>query len=197
MTRRGALIGAGLLLLGAVLAATHAGAGPPDRALGGISAARGITGGSEEIARQAVILGVPEEELLQLQRSCREAGFTAEEFSRLMTLVTRAKLAGLPDEQLLNKLEEGLAKRAMPEKVLSALEARARRLSDAKELVDQLIMQGWLAPDYPVAVAMVADALGAGASPAGVVRAVRDGVPAATGVPDVRLAFQTPVGGDQ
>ncbi|MDF1553176.1 MAG: hypothetical protein P1P84_08950, partial [Deferrisomatales bacterium] len=153
------------------------------------SAERGATGGVGEIARQAALLGVAEAKLRDLQRACREAGFTAEEFSRLMTLVTRAKLAGLPHQQLLSKLDEGLAKRAMPERVLGALEAKARRLGDAKGVVDQLIVQGWLAPDYPMAVGLVADALGAGASPAELVRAVRDGRAGAQGVPDVRSAF--------
>jgi hypothetical protein len=160
-----------------------------DRPGGEISAERGAPGEGGETARQAAILEVPEATLEELQRACREAGFTAEEFSRLMTLVTRAKLAGLPHQQLLNKLEEGLAKRAMPGRVLRALEARARVLRDAKGVVDQLIVQGWLAPDYPLAVGLVADALGAGARPAQLLRAVRDGRPGAKGVPDVRAAF--------
>ena len=173
----------GVLLAGAVVGVTG------DRPGGGLSAESESTGEGGELARQAAILEVAETKLRELQRACREAGFTAEEFSRLMTLVTRAKLAGLPHQQLLSKLDEGLAKRAMPERVLGALEAKARRLRDAKGVVDQLIVQGWLAPDYPLAVGLVADALGAGASPAELVRAVRDGEPGAPGVPDVRSAF--------
>ena len=173
----------GVLLAGAVSGVSG------DRPGGEISAERGATGEVGELARQAAILEVAEAKLRELQRACREAGFTAEEFSRLMTLVTRAKLAGLPHQQLLSKLDEGLAKRAMPERVLGALEAKARRLRDAKGVVDQLIVQGWLAPDYALAVGLVADALGAGASSAELVRAVRDGVPGAPGVPDVRSAF--------
>ena len=173
----------GVLLAGVVVGVSG------DRPGGGLSAESGSTGEGGELARQAAILEVAEAKLRELQRACREAGFTAEEFSRLMTLVTRAKLAGLPHQQLLSKLDEGLAKRAMPERVLGALEAKARRLRDAKGVVDQLIVQGWLAPDYPLAVGLVVDALGAGASPAELVRAVRDGEPGAPGVPDVRSAF--------
>lgn len=173
----------GVLVAGAVTGLAR------DRAGGEISAERGTPGKGGEIARQAAILEVPEATLAELQRACREAGFTAEEFSRLLTLVTRAKLAGLPHQQLLNKLDEGLAKRAMPGRVLRALEARARVLRDAKGVVDQLIVQGWLAPDYPLAVGLVADALGAGARPAQLLRTVRDGKPGAKGVPDVRAAF--------
>ena len=173
----------GVLLLGAAPAVSG------DRPVGGISAERGAAGEGGELARQATILEVEEVKLRELQRACRAAGFTAEEFSRVMTLVTRAKLAGLPHQQLLNKLDEGLAKRALPERVLRALETRARCLRDAKGVVDQLIVQGWLAPDYPLAVGLVADAIGAGASQADLVRAVRDGEPGAPGVPDVRSAF--------
>ena len=96
------------------------------------------------------------------------------------------------DEQLLNKLDEGLAKQVMPEKVLQALESRGRHLRDAKEVVDQLIMQGWTTPDYELAVALVADAMGAGQTPSQIVRVVRDGVPGSPGAPDVARAFLAP-----
>jgi len=148
---------------------------------------------AESLARHAELLGVPTAKLAQLRDDCRVAGFTSEEFARLLALVTRAKLTGLPHQQLLTKLGEGLAKGALPERILRALEIRARFLRDAKEeVVDPLIVQGWRARDYPLAVGLVADALGAGASAAELVRSVRHNGPCASKVPDVRTAFVAP-----
>ncbi|MBE0618184.1 MAG: hypothetical protein IH608_09705 [Proteobacteria bacterium] len=60
----------------------------------------------------------------------------------------------------------------------------------AKGLVDVLIMEGWDAPDYPMAVQMVSDALEAGAGSSEVLRAVREGRPCRQGVPDPHAAFR-------
>lgn len=148
---------------------------------------------AESLALHAELLGVSPAKLTQLRDDCRAAGFTSEEFARLLALVTRAKLTGLPHQQLLSKLDEGLAKEALPERTLRALEVRARYLRDAKEeVVDPLIVQGWRARDYPLAVGLVADALGAGASAAELVNSVRRNESCASRVPDVRTAFIAP-----
>jgi len=145
---------------------------------------------AQRLFRQAVSLGVAEGELDSLVRGCRDAGFTGSEIQRVLRLVAGAKLAGLPHVELLNKLREGLAKGAPPDAVDAALGKKAQSLRKAKGLVDSLIMEGWEAPDYAMAVQMVSDALEGGASPSEILCAVREGKPCGEGIADVRHAFR-------
>jgi len=150
-------------------------------------------GADEEVRRlfrQSVALGVPEKDLARLMDASRQAGFTAGESQRVLRLVAGAKLAGLPHFDLLNKFREGLAKGAGPDAIQGALEQKAQSLRRAKGLVDALIMEGWDAPDYPMAVQMVSDALEVGAGSSDILRSVREGRPCAAGVPDLRAAFR-------
>lgn len=144
----------------------------------------------QQLLRQAVALGVPEAELTDLVRRCREAGFASVEVRRVLALVRKAKLAGLPHDDLLNKLREGLAKRAPPEAVERAVEGKAQSLRRAKTLVDLLLSEGCTAPNYVLALQCVADALEGGADPADVLRAVREGGSLGPGLPEVGGAFR-------
>lgn len=151
-------------------------------------------GGAEEVRRlfrQAVALGVTERELGRLVESAREAGFTEGELQRVLRLVAGAKLGGLPHFDLLNKLREGLAKRANPDAIQAALEHKAQSLRRAKGLADSLILEGWSTRDYSLTVQMLSDALDAGASPADILRSVREGKPCGEGMPDLRSAFRS------
>ena len=67
------------------------------------------------VYRQSLALGIPEEELSALASRCQEEGFTTGEVRRVLALIAKAKLAGLPHGDLLAKLREGLAKGASPE----------------------------------------------------------------------------------
>ena len=145
---------------------------------------------TQRMLRQAAALGIPKRDLDDLVKGCRGAGFTSSEVRRVLSLMTRAKLAGLPHGDLLNKLREGLAKKARPEVIEKAVETKAQSLRAAKSLVDSLLAEGHVAPDYSLAVQVVADALEGGAGPADVLRAVREGRPPGNGVPDVRRAFR-------
>ncbi len=158
--------------------------------VGGATPARGGQRPAEPLIDHAADLGVTPEELEQILGGCRAAGFTREEVERVLHLVERAKLAGLPQGDLVNKLREGLAKGVSPEGIGRALERKAQTLKRAKSLVDTLVVDGWEARDYRIAVQLVADALDAGLSPAEVLRSVRQGHAAREGMPDVRTAFQ-------
>lgn len=140
--------------------------------------------------RQSIALGIPEADLTDLVNRCRFAGFTAAELRRMLSLMSRAKLAGLPHDDLLNKLREGLAKGAQPEAIERAVESKAQTLRRSKSLVDSLLAEGRSAPDYAFALKVVADALDVGASPADILRSVRDGRPPSDGTPDIRGAFR-------
>lgn len=145
---------------------------------------------TQRMLRQSVALGIPEAELTEAVKGCRDAGFTASEMRRILSLMTRAKLAGLPHDDLLNKLREGLAKKARPDAVEKAVEAKAQSLRAAKSLVDALLSEGHVAPNYGLAVKVVADALEGGAAPVDVLRAIREGRPPGEGIPDVRRVFR-------
>ena len=53
-----------------------------------------------------------------------------------------------------------------------------------------VLAEGRTAPDYALAIKVVADALDAGAAPADVLTSVREDRPLRAGVPDVRGAFR-------
>jgi hypothetical protein len=142
------------------------------------------------VFRQSVALGVPEGELTALIDKCREQGFTTAEVQRLLALIAKAKLAGLPHDDLLRKLREGLAKNAGPEVVDAALQAKAQTLRRAKTVVDTLLLDEWSAPSYELAVKITADALDYGASVQTILSVVREGSPRPDGMPDVASAFR-------
>jgi hypothetical protein len=143
----------------------------------------------KSLADQLASLGVAKGDVTQLVQACRAAGFTEAEVRRVLRLVVRAELAGLPHRALVNKLREGLAKRATPEGIEGAMEKRAQTLRQAKGLTDVLLVEGWVTSDYGLSLQMVADVLEAGASPSDVLRSVREGRPLGE-VPDVRAMFR-------
>jgi hypothetical protein len=145
--------------------------------------------------KESVALGVPEDELAELVAACRAQGMASAEIQRLLGLIAKAKLAGLPHEDLLLKLKEGLAKGASPELIDAALAGKAQTLRRAKTLVDNLLMEGYAAEDYNLAIKMVADALDAGLSPQQVLTMVRGGqqLQPPPGTPDPGKVFRLAV----
>ena len=141
------------------------------------------------VYRESVALGIPEEEMARLVADCRARGLTTMEVQRLLSLIARAKLAGLPHKDLLFKLREGLVKSASPELIDAALAGKAQTLKRAKGLVDGLIVEGYVAKDYELAIQVVGDALEIGMSPQGVLTLVRDGGSPPQGMPDPGQLF--------
>ncbi len=150
----------------------------------------GIENGDLWVYRQSVALGVPEAEISALVADCRTQGYTTAEVQRILALIVKAKLAGLPHADLLKKLREGLAKRAGPDTIDAALSAKAQTLKRAKSVVDSLLVEEWSAPDYEWAVKVVADALDFGASVQTVLNVARRIEPRPEGMPDVASAFR-------
>jgi hypothetical protein len=143
------------------------------------------------VFRESVVLGVPEADLAHLVADCKEQSFTISEIQRLLSLIARAKLAGLPHKDLLLKLREGLEKEASPELVYSALAHKALILRRAKTTVDTLLLEGFAAPDYEMAIKIVGDALEAGMEVQGILSSVRKSEGAVKGLPDPLEAFDT------
>ncbi len=181
------------LLAAALLAALCAGgvvarAGTPGSA-GGL----GPSAPADEVGalrQQLLDLGLAPEEVDEAVQACERAGMSGAETTRVLGLLARARLAGLPHRDLLLKLQEGVAKGASPEAIQGALEEKARVLRKAKALVDRLVVEGFPVIGYPVAIQVVADALTAGASPAEILESVRRGTPLRNGGPDVRGVFR-------
>ncbi|TAL18110.1 hypothetical protein EPN96_03065 [bacterium] len=141
------------------------------------------------VYRQSIALGVPETELLTLAEACRDQGFTTAETRRVLGLIAKAKLSGLPHEDLLAKLREGLAKKAGAEAIDEALSAKAKTLKRSKDLVDSMIMEGWNVTDYNLAIKIVADAMDAGSTPQNILSVVRGDKKRPEGMPDVKKVF--------
>lgn len=153
---------------------------------------RDVKGGDPKtlwVYRESVSLGVPEAELTKLVDECRAKGFATVEIQRMLGLIARAKLAGLPHKALLYKLREGLAKNASPELIDAALAQNAQTLKKAKGIVDNLIIEGYSAKDYELAIQLVADAVEAGMSPQSIMGLVRDGGVPPAGLPDPGSMF--------
>lgn len=141
------------------------------------------------VYKESLSLGVPEAELTKLVDDCKAKGFTTVEIQRMLGLIARAKLAGLPHRALLFKLQEGLAKNASPELIDAALAQKAQSLKKAKGIADNLIIEGFSAKDYDLAVQVVADVLDAGVSPQAIMGLIRDGGAPPQGLPDPAKLF--------
>ncbi|GAB4249423.1 hypothetical protein [Deferrisoma sp.] len=145
-----------------------------------------------EVRAQARAAGLGDGEVKEAEDACREAGLTSAETARVLLLIARARVAGLPHEDLLSKLREGVAKGAPAEAILRVLERRTLTLRQASDLVERLTLEGHRPVDPKLAVCAVADALWAGASPSEVLRAVREDSALPDGLPDPRTAFAGP-----
>ena len=160
------------------------------------AAAQGRLGPAElrdeaaSLRRQLLDLGMAPSEVRNAVDACVRGGFTPGETARVLGLLAKALLAGLPHHDLLARLYEGVAKGVAPPRVLSVLENTAGTLRKAKRLVNRLVLEGFSVPNYSMAVQMVADALAAGVPPADVLRSVREDRPLPRPVPDVRRAFR-------
>ena len=176
------------LLAAPCMVAGAAPAGPPGSA-GGLGPAAEADG-VDTLRRQLLDLGLARAEVDEAVSACGRAGMSGAETTRVLRLLARARLAGLPHRELLLKLQEGVAKGATPEAIQGALEQKARVLRQAKGLVDRLVLEGHPAVSRPVAVQGVADALAAGASEAEILESVRRGVPLGKGRPDLRDLFR-------
>ncbi|WP_025322902.1 hypothetical protein [Deferrisoma camini] len=149
-----------------------------------------LTGTLEEVRLQARAAGLSQDRIRQAEQACEDAGFSSSETARVLLLLARARVAGLPDRDLLSKLREGVAKRAGADAILRALDRRTLTLRRAADLVDRLTLEGFPPADRLTAVEMVADALWAGAETSRILRSVREDRPLGGGLPDVRIAFR-------
>ncbi|MBI4914295.1 MAG: hypothetical protein HY825_00465 [Acidobacteria bacterium] len=120
-------------------------ADPRNRGLEKAIAGRFDADGEGQVARAfraAVQAGMAERQALSLVEVGVEGGFDAVELARVLTLAAQLELQHLPPASFAAKLEEGVAKRVAPERVLQAAERRALMLSRANSLLNAVVLAG-------------------------------------------------------
>ncbi len=122
----------------------------------------------QEKAVEAIRAGVPEREVAGLVQRGVGRGVPAPELARLLDVVTEAKRQDLPVGSVLDKVKEGLAKRAFPDRIVAVTSRISRELATSRDLVRQAERQGVrveTAGERERAIEAVADALGRGVPP--------------------------------
>lgn len=109
--------------------------------------------------RAAVSAGLPERDATALVQACVEGEFPADRIVRALALAAQLTLEGLPAEGFAAKIEEGVAKRVDPDRVLAAAERRALAMNEANRILKGLVLEGLLEDDPGDLVADVAQAV--------------------------------------
>ncbi len=120
-----------------------------------------------EKAADAIRAGVPEGELSAIIQRGVGRGVPAPELARLLEVATEAKRQDLPMGPILDKLKEGLAKGAAPERIAAVASRMAGELAAARDLVRRAEREGVRVEaeeERKRAIEAVADALGRGVS---------------------------------
>lgn len=166
-TRRFGVVAA--LALTAALAAWLPGtaAGEPGRRgadRGGASDAAGDAAARVEQAEEAAErAGVERRDVRELLDLCERGEFDAAQTVRVLSLAAQLALEGLPVASFMDKIGEGVSKRADPDRILQAAERRALLLNQAKAILNGVLLDGAPVRDREELIPDVAAALEAGA----------------------------------
>jgi len=98
-------------------------------------------------------------EALALVKVCLEGEFQAKQTMRILSLTAQLKLAGLPAEEFIHKVKEGVAKGVDSEKILEVAEKGALFLRKANNLLNRIILDGYEIKDRELLLTAVAEAL--------------------------------------
>ena len=98
-------------------------------------------------------------EALDLVKACLEGEFQARQVVRILSLTAQLELAGLPAEEFVHKVKEGVAKGIEGKKILEVAERRALSLRKATNLLNRLILDGYEIDDRELLLTAVAEAL--------------------------------------
>jgi len=136
--------------------------------------------------RAAQQAGLQERRILDLVETCVDADFEAPAVARILSLAAQLNLERLPVESFVAKIEEGIAKRVPPERVLQAAERRALMLNRARTIVNGAVLEGFDLRDRDEILPDVAAALEAGVGAEAIRRILVDSLEAGDGVGDIR-----------
>jgi len=109
--------------------------------------------------------GVEEHDALKLVEVCVSGEFDASQTMRMLSIAAQLALEHLPVDGFIAKVEEGVSKRVAPDRVVQAAERRGLMLNKAKQILNTLILQGFVIDDRDELLADLAEALEAGRSP--------------------------------
>lgn len=133
--------------------------------------------------------GVPDRDVENLVEDCVRAGFPSAGVVRLLTLATQLALESLPVESFTAKVEEGIAKRIDPVRVVQVAERRALMLNRAKRILDGVLLDGAPVRGRDDLVPDVAEALEAGRQPEEIERILAESFEAGAGIGEIRRKF--------
>lgn len=91
--------------------------------------------------------------------------FTAPQAQAALALLDRADREGLPTSMLVNRIREGIARRAEPKAVLGVVEDRLQQLTRANDVLQQCAARGITVRDRERSLLTLADAFAQGVTP--------------------------------
>jgi hypothetical protein len=151
--------------------------------------AAGDRGQIERSVESAVRAGVPDREAADMVEACVEGGFTAAQVVRVFSLAAQIALEHLPLESFTAKIDEGIAKRVDPDRIVQVAERRALMLNRAKRILDGVLLDGAPVRDRDELVPDVAEALEGGRAAGEIQRILTTGFEEGAGVGEIRRKF--------
>ena len=139
--------------------------------------------------RSAVTAGIPERDATGLVEDCVEGKFEASQVVRVLSLAAQLALGGLPLESYTAKIEEGLAKRVDPDRIVQVAERRALMLNQAKRILDGLLLDGSPVRNREELIPDVAEALEAGRPAGEIQRILTAAFAEGAGIGEIRRKF--------
>ncbi|MDB9823106.1 hypothetical protein OAC89_05330 [Deltaproteobacteria bacterium] len=92
----------------------------------------------KESARQVIRLGVENNAVIKMTRTMLENRFREQQMLEAHEMLMKAKRENLPEEPIMNKLHEGVAKQAQADKILQAMERVRARYETASEYAQSM-----------------------------------------------------------
>jgi hypothetical protein len=126
--------------------------------------------------RSALRVGIEGKTLFSLVESSVKAEFEPVRIERILSLASQLQLSGLPLDDFVDKVREGVAKRADPEEVVRAAEHKALALKAAENLVRQIQLAGYEMRDSDKLLPAVAEALESGKKGSEIRRIIISGI---------------------
>jgi hypothetical protein len=116
-------------------------------------------------ALPAPVSGAPSFDETQVRGLLEKGRFTPQQGQAALALLDRAGRGGLPVSMLVNRIREGIARRAEPKAVLAVVEDRLGQLEHADGVLDACGQKGVPVRDRERALLTLADAFAQGVAP--------------------------------
>lgn len=137
------------------------------------------------------VLAKPTVDEAEVRALLEKGRFTPPQSQALLAFLDRADRQGLPVTMLVNRVREGVARRAEPKAVLGVVEDRLRQLERAEEVVQKCRQHGVAVRDRERALLTLADAFALGVAPGDVLALVPPAAEAKKDVEAVARAAET------